>query len=534
MAEARRKVQASAVANTPRGGGYGVVTGNSNAYAILRGLQKFEPALGQLLEQKADRMAQTQAEQDFRDGKKAPPGYAKYIKYQEVHGKLQGAQKASDFHTSLTTWLKANPNATPEEYEKTKAGMLQGGSEGLKGWALDAFLPSAIESIEKSDINFQKRQVEILKEDTSGAISQIAGQSLPKKIEETAPKDLPQVIRDDLSRIQKLNMGGPLDRKDVSRAYLRALGRFAEVNGRPDILDFGFLPDKDGVAVADNPELAEELRTYIERAKTNRDDIDEKKKVLDKEFIANKQSELNLSLHSILANNKLTEQERLEALSSIEYELYKYGSTENNPEGLVLPSGFVNTYTGAIRTVRSFRGFAEIDNGDAIVRLEEAGTELSLEDIQREQGNITKTTYQKYMARFASLTKKGMTKTGREALKMENSYKTPTMRGLSYQNPFGPIFNPYVNAAQRHLRGLTLWNMKIKEAEDALKENEFLAPADYERIGKEVMDRVNVEIPPLLTVEVPTSQPGNAPPKPAGKGGNLGKTVDTRNKIGSM
>jgi hypothetical protein len=252
MAEVKRKVQAGAVSNNPRGGGYGVVTGRTNANAIIKGLQQFEPALGGLLEQRADRMAQTQAEKDFKDGKKAPPGYAKYLKYQEVHGKLQGAEKASALHTNLTTWLKKNPDATPEEYEQTKAGLLQAGSEGLQGYALDTFLPNAIGSIQKSDIKFQDRQVEILRHETSAKMSSLTTGTAQRFIDDNVQgSELNEALHKHLQETQKAGKGGPLNRVEISTAHFNAMRALAIRLGRPELLDYTMVKDKDGIALVD-------------------------------------------------------------------------------------------------------------------------------------------------------------------------------------------------------------------------------------------------------------------------------------------
>jgi hypothetical protein len=396
---------------------------------------------------------------------------------------------------------------------------------------LEAFLAPSIRSVGKADQAYKERQTEILEMETSGMISAVTDGNLNKMVEETAPKDLPQRMRDDLSRVISLNRGGPLKTPQVAAAYLRAVGRRAEIEGRPELLDFAFIPDENGIAVADNPDLAEEVRTYRNRAEANRDDLKNRYDEQMKDFIAGKKSELNLALHNVLSNEEMTEQERKTALSALEAELYKYGVDRNNPEGCHLDNTFVRTYGAALRSVRSLKGFNTVDNGDALIRIEERGSDLTLEDIQRETGNITKSTYQKYMSRLAALTKKQMTKEGREALKLENEYKKPAMRGLYYQNPLGPIFNPYPNAAQRYGRGITLWNQKVEEAEVKLQDGEYLKGSDYEKIMKEVIDQVNLELPAQVEAGMPSTTTGTTPKVK----GNAGQQKNTpRDKISKM
>jgi hypothetical protein len=508
MAEAKdkpteRKVQAGAVTNRPRfTGGSSYVFNNRNANAILRGLQRFEPALGRFVNKYHSRAETTKAEKDFKEGKNAPESASS--KYMTVYGKLQGEKKAVEFHNSLDQWLQTNPNAEFGTYEKTKASMLAQHSEGLSGYALDSFLPTAVGSIGKADAKYQDLQIEYLKADASSNISTIAGGKLNDLISGTAPDELPKAMRDDLTRMHKEFKAGPLDKKEMSQSYLRAIGQRAEVEGRPELLDFTNIKDKDGIALIDT-DLAEEIRTYKKRAEQNRDDKLKRYKVERAEFIEHKKGELNLAVHGILTDPELKGTDRDVALTALETEFYKWAYKDNNADGYQFNSEYNAGFSKVLRASRSLSGFATNDNGGAIIRLEEAGTDISLEQIANEIPNITKDTYVKYMGKLGRITKKTRSTEGREQLKKENKYFNFMVRGLSFANPFGQIANPYPNASARQMRAFTLWTDWVEEAERKFtdEKNPFLSNEQLEGIASAVKAYVEKEIPTGVEIGVP-------------------------------
>jgi len=500
MAEAKstdKKVQASPVTNRPRmEGGRGYVKNYSNPNAILRGLAKFEPALGNLMNKIGSKQHREQATKDFKEGK-GPSNTAD--NYMVVYGKLQGEKKAIDFHNELNAYLSENPNAGIGAYETTKASLLKKYAEGLEGYSLDSFLPDAVRSVGRADAKYQEIQIDYLKRDFSGNISAVAADGLGKTMEKNAPENLAQAMRDDLTRMQGEYVKGPLNRKEISQSYLRAIGYRAEVEGRPELLDFADIKDKNGVSLMDT-DLAEEVRTYRNRAEENRDAAKTRQKAEKAEFIGGKMSELNAALHITIEDPKLSPEERNAHYKAIEDQMLAYSFEGGNPEGVYLPQSYVAAMSKTIRAYKHLDGFAPISDGNTYRDLMEQGDELSLESIAGSIHRLSKDDYTKFMGIVQRREKKDQTKDGRENNKMMNEFKRTLMGSMASPNPFGWPFQTYTNHAERKWMATRLWYDTISGLEKELKDGEFLTSEQVQEISQKIQKDVNLAIPagPIL------------------------------------
>jgi hypothetical protein len=471
-----------------------------------------------------------QATKDFKAGK-GPSNTAD--NYMTVYGKLQGEKKAIDFHNELNGWLSQNPNAHIGEYESTKAKLLAQHSEGLEGYSLDSFLPTAVKSIGKSDAEYQKIQLDYIKRDASGNMSAVAAGGLDNLMENNTPDTLPKAMRDELTRMHKEYKKGPLNRKEISQAYLRAIGHRAEVEGRPELLAFADIKDKDGVSLMDT-DLAEEARRYRERAENNKNAAEARQKAQKAEFINGKMTELNAYLHMVIEDPNLSDEERNSRFKAIEDQMLAYSHEGGNPEGVFLPQGYVTSMAKTIRAYKHLDGFAPISDGNTYRDLIEKGEELFLNDIAGNIHRLSKDDYTKFVGMVQRQEKKMQTKEGRENNKMMNEAKNTLMRSMMSPNPFGWPFETYSNHAERKWMAQRLWYERIREAEKGLQEGEFLNIKQVTELAAEIQKDVNAAIPagPTLgDVHISGTGTQGSPVKPdQGRSTRLNRLKNLRNK----
>jgi hypothetical protein len=76
-----------------------------------------------------------------------------------------------------------------------------------------------------------------------------------------------QAIRDKITMMQEngIEFYG-LDRNQISRVVVKKIGTLAQRTGRPDLLAFTMVPDKDGHKMIDRPAMADQVAQYIKGA----------------------------------------------------------------------------------------------------------------------------------------------------------------------------------------------------------------------------------------------------------------------------
>jgi hypothetical protein len=317
-------------------GGYGTVKGRGgNANAILRGLSRFEPKLAGLLNKMSDEQATDDAVKDFQEGNE--PNNT-LTKYQTVYGKLQGMERANSLHTDITSWLAKNPEALPEEYNVAKAQLLESHAEGLTDFALQTFLPNAIDSYGKVDNQYQQLQVTKMRNDTHNKVSAVTSGNIYRILESGLEgAELNDAMHRNLMNAHINYGGGALKRKELSNAHFQAARSIAIKLGRPELLDYTMIPDKEngGIALI-NTDLAGEIdtaRRLAEAAKLRiqkaNDKIDAEKKdvaigAVEKamsEFTAtdtNASSGIREMIEKVRKDHKLTDTETKSLYGSLE------------------------------------------------------------------------------------------------------------------------------------------------------------------------------------------------------------------------
>ena len=471
MAEAKktkREVHASPVGNTPRMRGGNARTYNySNSNAILKGLGKFEPALQKLTDKMHYRQETTKAEADYKAGK--PMKQSASDRYMTVYGKLKGAQKAIDFHNELGMWLEANPQAEYGEYETTKAKMLEGHAEGLGGYSLDAFLPQSILSVGKSDAKFQEMQIDRLRSNTAEAITGITRDGWARLQESTAPQDLPQAQRDELSDLQAANKGGALTRSQVTASYLRGRIPIAESLGRPELLDFADLKDRNGVALMDT-EFADEIIQARKNAKAAALDNDKLRKDHTKELGIQRYNESNLRM------TDAAEKGDLQAIREEKKLIETFIRRDANSDGILWS---MEQYKSAQDTADKLLGRGanpKYSNQEITRALNSKGQTLERVDVNAVADGLNDADYRYFMNRVNRNEKIGATAEGKQFMVLYKRKRKDGRDMVSPKNRLGTFF--HVNGAERRMRFDTKFDELIttrqeKGQADLLKESEL-------------------------------------------------------------
>jgi hypothetical protein len=188
----------------------------------------------------------------------------------DAYYEIKGQAALYDMNQEILQWTTKNPNAAPDEWMQFRSSVLNKYSQDAPhdGY-LRGLLPGARQLLSGYDEKVWSHQKTIVQQENLNNFSKSFRMVAEDEILHGNPDNISTNLRKHLTEYQK-RYNNTLDRKQTSLTAIRAIGPIAERLGKPELLDFVYTKDSEGgVAIADNPDLQKEIRTWRNRAQAN-------------------------------------------------------------------------------------------------------------------------------------------------------------------------------------------------------------------------------------------------------------------------
>ena len=216
----------------------------------------------------------------------------------EGHERFTGSADANAYHKQMEELYQKQYQLTPDQWlaekEKINAEFLNGRSDAY----VQGFVPAAVKIEDNYDRRYQKQQMIMVQDEYLTNVSANAELSLDLglKDETMSGQDVNISMRQSLTTMQETGKQYGLSRTEVSKVFLRSIGEKAAQTGRPDLLNFAMIPDKDGHKLSNRPDMADIVNNYIQAAEAEQESMVQKKLGAEKKL----QKEIDVSIDRAL------------------------------------------------------------------------------------------------------------------------------------------------------------------------------------------------------------------------------------------
>jgi hypothetical protein len=333
---------------------------------------------------------------------------------------MSGQAATADLTDALEKFHNENWQADPDSYTAGREQVLAGFLEGKSDAYLKNFVPHALKIEEAYATKYQEAQRNQLLEDMRTKANKSTRAQLNAVL--TDPElaaQSPKVLRQHLS-IQQQNLKAyGMSRTQVSKDFINAVGARAILEGRPDLLKFATEPDDSGMALADNPELAANILSYVQRAEAQRDAGADAKVKAEKQAREDLSDGLERAIIEGFYTGNPNDKAHREQLHGA---LLNAGDPSRNPAGIALDPTRYEHLWKLHNDLNGGGTFATNDNMSVWTPLwvKAAEGKLDLAELEQAQGQLSEASY------------KGLVK--------ENADAKQRAKGSGSSSPFDPVF----------------------------------------------------------------------------------------------
>jgi hypothetical protein len=302
------------------------------------------------------------------------------------HEILSGRAAANDLEGAMDQYFEENKDADPASFKQGMDRVSRQFLAGRSEYFVEGLMGEAVSIEQKYGAKYmahvKQKTKEMGSETISSAFDYEMRQVLDSPVNANDADFRAKVLREMITGAQETGAAYGLSRTEVSERLVQIIGRQGMKLADPDLITkVANVPDKDGIRLIDNPELAPRIQKLHEAARVERDKLDHE---LEKRVRQAQQDVENTVANKILALTLDFDSDTKEAHEL----LLKYSDPSQNEEGVVLNPGFVATAHKLI--ANRGRGFAVESNPRVYAQaLEKAGRgELSVDDALAIKGSL--------------------------------------------------------------------------------------------------------------------------------------------------
>jgi hypothetical protein len=187
----------------------------------------------------------------------------------EGHEGFQGEAGANQYRLEMDKLYREKYQVDPREWEKLKNQINSKYLNGASDAYVQGFVPRAVQIETQMDKKYADQQFIMVQDEylTNVAEGTELAMSMVLKDNSIPDGQKAQAIRDKITMMQEngIEFYG-LNRNQISHVVVKKIGTLAQRTGRPDLLAFTMVPDKDGHKMIDRPAMADQVAGYIKGA----------------------------------------------------------------------------------------------------------------------------------------------------------------------------------------------------------------------------------------------------------------------------
>jgi hypothetical protein len=184
----------------------------------------------------------------------------------EGHEKFRGNADANKYRLDVEALLNRSDDMDPKKFLAEKEKISHKYLNGAPDSYVHGFIPSALQVEGSVEKRYADRQFDILQKGYLSDVSEGAELALDMVLKADSITDKAGALREKLTGMQEMGKYYGLDRTEVAGQVISTLGNLAVKSGRPDILNFAYVRDKDGHRLIDRPEVKAKLEQYQRQA----------------------------------------------------------------------------------------------------------------------------------------------------------------------------------------------------------------------------------------------------------------------------
>jgi hypothetical protein len=307
---------------------------------------------------------------------------------------MSGEAAAADLRDALEKFHTENWQADPDSYAAGREEIVKGFLDGKSEAYLKNFVPQAVKLEEHYSQAYQKAQLGQLQQDAVTNARKAMRVQLDDILQDPSKAaESPKILRAKLTTMQGSLKQYGLSRTAVSKQIVEAVGMRAVLEGMPELMAFAMEPDDSGMALADNPELADSVLTYVKQAETARDAGVTAAKKAEKE----NQEKLKDTVERTLVEKfyALDPKDRAGRMEALQI-LHNAGAVDRNPFGVALDPGQLEHYYKVANELMSGGGNFAQEYEPKVYQdlwIKAAQGTLSMEELDANQSSLTRDVY---------------------------------------------------------------------------------------------------------------------------------------------
>jgi hypothetical protein len=330
-------------------------------------------------------------------------------KWLEGYDAMDGELATKEYASEVAKYTEANKGLDPLAFTDGLHKLSNAYTAGRTDSFNAAFTQKAIQYETQAQVGYDTYQGQIFHQNAIARTQSIIGHTIDSTLKATLKLGLDADLSDPLTNVtsylpQKDNIkftmpallkgeynkyyqsmqGMGLNDQEIQAAWVNTVTNYAIKSGTPELLDFFAIPDENGVAMVDNPELGKAVLNARNSAISQQDqNIEEKKKLDDAATLETYNTTINAILTTDVKNRG--------ALVQLQTELSK-------PENMAKLGTYYDNVMSALQSKIDRKGSLEISNADTIKELNIkrlTGT-LTSQDVIKAMGELTDSDISQY------------------------------------------------------------------------------------------------------------------------------------------
>jgi len=298
----------------------------------------------------------------------------------EEHERMSGESAAYEYEQKMTQLLETSWRDDPQTFDEKKDALTKEYINGATDPFIDGFIKRGMPVDNAIEKKYQDRQLKIVQGEFLTKSMNVLKMDLRGADSDTSKRNF-------VSDLQAKAASYGLGKNQVSEAIVKTIGSEAAMIGHPEDLAFLFEKDNTGVAIVDNPKLADTIHSYVEEAVNTRQSL-EKEARLSRER-AEKEYALKAGkaiLDSLDTNNPQTAQAILEGTGQfMNFDMYRG-----------LKKALNDMRAGSDTFFGRYTDHTTFD----ILRVKARTGNLSFQELEKYQGALTKSDYRTVFADY--------------------------------------------------------------------------------------------------------------------------------------
>jgi len=458
--------------------------------ALVKGLSSLQPALRRYAESE-DEKHKGEALKAFADKREPTKEEMKIKAFSDAYNNLQARASVAEFQSGLTEQFELikTEGGTAEQWEEAKTSLLQEHTSGMAPAYLEHFLPHAQQLTGTFDSKFKKHQVAILHDQTVQNVSKIIRSSVSEIIvagdTDSAGKDLRDLLTDLQGNAKQLGV----KTGEVSALFTGIVGEIAELENRPELLQFGHEPDASGIRLTDTSQK-EAIRNWEHRAQIAKDKADRDAEVAETKRKAELKTQIGTGLLFDLLSTDSTD---LKKLNTLALRISRYTDPKANADGVVLNFGQTHALLNIIDRLKQRKGFPESSNRDVYnTAFVAAHNNLTVQGLNTVANSLSEHDFKQLLNVIVQRQKQEHTSGYNEWRTQKKDAERDLMNLLSPTDKIGNALDP-TNGPMRVKKARVLWETTLSEY---VKENQKLPTAvELDEISDSVAEKIFKKYP---------------------------------------